>query len=212
MVKIEISNRATYSILAILIIILGSVSVYAVTVMIEGQVIQPVAGSNPGHSLSELNGPTGTPSGGCFLKWDGSSWDCRVVSTSWITQSSGTPMVPTIQPLGVYTYGVTSIGSSPSSGKRLYVVGNSSDTYTIYSKNNANGYAGYFDGRVLSTNQITSESVSTNWVIIKPDTNTYTCSSGTTGLVRVSKISGLNTYRLEFCNGVTWQKVTTTAA
>lgn len=69
-VEINISNRVAYSILAVLIVILIGISVYAATVI-------PTVDTkpNPGHSVAELGIPAGCNSNS-LLYWNGTTWTC----------------------------------------------------------------------------------------------------------------------------------------
>lgn len=146
MVKIEISNRAVYSLLAILIIILAGISVYAVTA-----VPSPSAHPNPGHSTDELGVPAGCGAGD-FFYWDGTQWDCKnVPSSQWAVYSGGIPMAPQ-NPDNIYEYGDVGIGAIPASDSKLYVYTSSSNSIKGSSSSGVGLYGTGGDKGIVGSN------------------------------------------------------------
>ncbi|VVB79289.1 Uncharacterised protein [uncultured archaeon] len=165
MVKIEISNRAVYSLLAILIIVLGSVSVYALNAQFNfgGSSHQTAYGNwasgmtnafgeyvpNPGHSPSELGMPAGGCDTGDVFYWNGTQWKCKSVgssSTYWNRYVSGYQIMQ--DPVDIYFgAGAVGIGANPQSRYKLYVKANVSDwNGAVLGTNNAGNTYGSLGG------------------------------------------------------------------
>lgn len=77
--RYNVSNRFSYTVIALLFIILIETGVYAMT---AGVPVIPV-----GHTLDQVSAPSGCTSN-TFLKWTGSSWSCETPSTSPEVQPS----------------------------------------------------------------------------------------------------------------------------
>lgn len=102
MVTIKISNRAIYSILAIIILVLGGVAVYAVT-------LTPVpvgAIPNPGHSINEVVGPDNCL--GKALSYTGTGWACL----DFPTQYNSVTLTPRSIPVGTCVSGTLMVNSA----------------------------------------------------------------------------------------------------
>jgi hypothetical protein len=97
--RIDVSNRLSYTIIAVVALILVSAGVYALT-----------AGTapNPGHTLDNVASPSSC-SDNTFLKWTGTGWSCKTISLNdlslptlcstgqhlaWISDQSGWGCVP----------------------------------------------------------------------------------------------------------------------
>jgi hypothetical protein len=99
-VKINFSNRWLYTLIALGILVIISVGVYA---------LQAGVKPNPGHDLSELGVPSGCTSGQ-FIYWDGNNLACMSQSQSLCPV--GTTVYYNYSNLNEDTYGAQSSGQS----------------------------------------------------------------------------------------------------
>jgi hypothetical protein len=87
-IKINLTNRWLYTLIAIFVFLIAGIMVYALT---------PGVAPNPGHLASEMAPPTPCSSGQ-FLKFDGTNWICSA-AVNW-SDVSNKPFETKIIPIG----------------------------------------------------------------------------------------------------------------
>lgn len=132
-ININLSNRWLYSILAVIIVILAGVAVWALEAGVAG---------DPGHTMATIAPPDECVAGQ-FLNWTGSDWECADLPAAgagdifWSGDASS-----------ISYGGNVGIGTSPTPGVRLHVIGKLMVTDKIFGWSHPSNVKGsnYHDG------------------------------------------------------------------